>query len=309
MQARVLAVLIALISSSAFAQTPASSFLTTPLGHEVTAHVGGYNYVEPGALKISIHGVKVGGGYTGAWSLSPRHWFVKADARGSVGSASYDGWCAPYLITPDSTSPNGYAFDIGDYSPCSESGDRDWYLEGRALFGKDFVGGKWGVSPETGLGIRHLSNGVEGVPGFRKDNYLYVPFGMTARTRLTSHSGLSLNVEYDQLLRGWQNTYESKLGGGIISATSTAPAFTIVGFSDLGFTQHQGWALRASAKYQVNRRWSIEPSYVHWHVSDSPVSVGTVTFTVNGVTAHQQFGALEPNNYTNDFVVKLGYRF
>ena len=323
MKARVLAVILALASSSAFAQTPASSstsshppqgaepgaWLITPIGHEVTIHIGGYNYVEPGDLSISIHGVKVGGGYTGTWALNPRHWFVKADTHGSAGHTTYDGWCAPYLITPDSTSPNGYFLDLGEYSPCNESGDRDWYLEGRVLFGKDFVGRKWGVSPETGLGIRHLSNGITGVPGFRTDDYLYIPIGVTARTRLTPHSGLSMNVEYDQLLRGWQHTHESQLGGGIVPATDTAPAFTIVSFSDLEFTQHQGWALRASAKYQMNSRWSIEPSYVYWHVSDSPVSRGTVTFTVNDVTAEEPFGALEPVNYTNEFVVKLGYRF
>ena len=307
LKARVLAVLIALISSSAFAQDPAA--LLTPLGHEVTVQIGGYNYVEPGDLKISIHGAKVGGGYTGTWALNRRHWFVTGDARGAAGRTTYDGWCAPYLITPDSTSPNGYALDIGEYSPCSESGDRDWYLEGRALFGKDFVGGKWGVSPETGLGVRHLSNGIEGIPGFRTDDYLYIPFGLTARTRLSSHSTLSMNLEYDQLLRGWQNTHESQLGGGILSATATAPAFTIEGLSDIAFVQHQGWALRASAKYQVNRRWSIEPSYVYWHVTDSPVSAGTATFTVNGVTVDQQFGALEPENHTSEFLVKLGWRF
>jgi hypothetical protein len=323
MKARVLAILIGLISSSAFAQTPAAgstssrppqgpeptALLTTPIGHELTVHVGAYDYVEPGNLKISIHGAKVGGGYTGAWTLSRRHWFVKADARGSAGRTSYDGWCAPYLITPDSTSPNGYAFDIGEYSPCSESGDRDWYLEGRTLIGKDFVGRKWGVSPETGLGVRHLSNGIAGIPGFRTDEYLYVPFGLTARTGLTAHTALSMNIEYDQLLHGWQNTHESQLGSGTVPATATAPAFTIEAFSDLGFAQHPGWALRASAKYQVNKTWSIEPSYVYWHVSDSPVSAGTVTFTVNGVTVDQQFGAREPENYTHEFVVKLGWRF
>src|SRR5262245_4690831 len=135
MKAHVLAViLVALVSSSTFAQTPASSstashplqsaepgtWLTTPIGHEVTIHIGGYNYVEPGDLSISIHGVKVGGGYTGTWALSQRHWFVKADAHGSAGHTAYDGWCAPYLITPDSTSANGYFLDLGEYSPCNE---------------------------------------------------------------------------------------------------------------------------------------------------------------------------------------------
>ena len=319
MKARVLALLIGLISSSAFAQTPAPKSTSsrppqgaepaTPVGHEVTIHIGGYDYVEPGDLKISIHGAKFGGGYIGTWALNPRHWFVKIDARGTAGRTTYDGWCAPYLITPDNTSPNGYFLDLGEYSPCSESGDRDWYLEGRALFGKDFVGRKWAVSPETGLGVRHLSNGIAGVPGFRTDDYLYVPFGVTARTKLASHSALSLNFEYDQLLRGWQNTYHSELGGGIVPATATAPAFTIVSFSDIEFAQHQGWALRTGAKYQVNGRWSIEPSYVYWHVNDSPVSPATVTFAVNGVTATEQFSAREPRNYTNEFVVKLGFHF
>ena len=76
------AVVIALISSVAFAQTPGATSaaaqppgeavetsLATPPGHEVTVSVGGYTYKEPGALSISIHGPKIGGGYTGTLSL------------------------------------------------------------------------------------------------------------------------------------------------------------------------------------------------------------------------------------------------
>src|SRR5438874_6021715 len=47
----------ALISSQAFSQTDAS--LATPTGHELNASVGSYTYTEPGAQRISIHGVKV----------------------------------------------------------------------------------------------------------------------------------------------------------------------------------------------------------------------------------------------------------
>jgi len=32
------------------------------------------------------------------------------------------------------------------------------------------------------VGVRHLSNGLTGLTGYRTDNYLYVPFGLTART-------------------------------------------------------------------------------------------------------------------------------
>jgi hypothetical protein len=296
---------LALLPSGVFAQA-----LATPTGHEVSVTVSGYNYVEPGPLKISIHGPKFGGEYLGTLPLDRnRHWFAQADVRGTIGRAAYDGWCAPWLITPNSASPNGYELDLGDYSPCNETGDRDWYVEARGLAGKDLIGGTWGLSPFAGLGVRHLSNGTTGAPGFRTDTYLYPPLGVTARTMIASDRALSVTVEFDPLIRGWQQTRESKLGGGVVPATATAPEFTIEGLSDVSFTQHSGWALRASASYPVTRTWSIEPYYIHWRVGDSPVNDTTATFTVNGVTASEQLGFYEPFNTTNEFGVRVGVRF
>ena len=127
------------------------------------------------------------------------------------------------------------------------------------------------------MGLRHLSNGTTGIPGYRTDDYLYLPFGITARTRVASRSALSFTFEYDFLIHGWQTTRQSELGSGQVPATATAPAFTIDGFTDFSFAQHRGWALRASAKYQVTSRWSVEPYYIYWNVSASPVSYDTVT--------------------------------
>jgi hypothetical protein len=313
---------VALLSITAAAQTPGTpppsaqrhesaddSILATPIGNEVNVSFGGYRYTEPGDQSISIHGPKFGGGYTGTLSLNKRRrWFAQTDVRGMFGSTTYDGWCSPYIISPDSTSPNGYALDIGDASPCSESGDKDWYGEARGLIGKDFIGRTWGVAPDIGLGFRHLSNGITGVGGYRTDNYLYLPLGVTARTRAAARA-LSFNVEYDRLLHGWQKTRDSDLGGGDIPPTATAPGFTIDGFTDISFDQHDGWGLRASGKYQVTRHWSIEPSFIHWSIDASPVNYEIATFTVNGVTAQQQVGAYEPVNTTNEFAVKLGFRF
>jgi hypothetical protein len=323
---RLLAVgIVALIPSEAFAQRSESrsissaqprdaasvdASLATPTGHDVDVSVGSYTYSEPGAQRISIQGIKIGGGYTGTVSLDRRrHWFAQADVRSTIGNVTYDGWCSPWLIVPDSGSPNGYALDLGDASPCSETGDKDWYLEGRGLVGKDFIGDKWGFAPFTGLGLRHLSNGTNGTGGYRTDDYLYAPFGLTTRTNVASGHALSLTLEYDRLLHGWQKTRDSKLGGGIVPATTTAPEFTIDGFSDISFAQHSGWAVRASGKYQVTRSWSVEPYYIRWSVSDSPVNYGTATYTVNNVTAREQLGAYEPFNTTNEFGVKLGVHF
>jgi hypothetical protein len=303
-------------SATLSAQTPtapasaSSQRLATPTGHEVNVSVGSYTYVEPNDLRISIHGPKLGGEYTGTVSLDKRqHWFAQADVRGTIGNVTYTGWCSPWLITPSSASPNGYELDVGDASACSETGDKDWYLEGRTLVGKDLIGHTRALSPFTGLGFRHLSNGTTGTASYRTDNYLYLPLGATARTEVASHRVLSVNLEYDRLIHGSQKTRNSQLGGGYVSATTTAPAFTIDGLTDVSFAQHRGWALRASAKYQVTMRWSVEPYYIRWSVSTSPVNSETVAFTVNNVTAHEQLGAYEPSNFTNEFGVKLGLHF
>ena len=303
-----LAGVAALISSQAFAQNDAS--LATPTGDEVSISGGSYTYTEPRTQRIAIHGLKVGGQYTYTLSLSKRrHWFAQTDVRGTIGNVTYTGWCSPFLITPNSASPNGYELDFGHASPCSEPGDRDWYLEARVLAGKDLVGPTRAWSPYGGLGVRHLSNGTAGAVGYRSDEYLYLPVGMRARTRLASHGALSVNLEFDRLLHGWQTTRGSKLGGGEVPATATAPAFAIDGFTDVSFSQSGGWALRASAKYQVTRHWSVEPYYVHWNVSPSPANDQTVTFTVNHVTAREQISFYEPLNTTDEFGVKWGFHF
>lgn len=302
---------IALIPFPVFAQTSgaqAGAPTTLPV-QEVTVGVGGYNYVEPGDTSISIHGAKFVGEYTGIFLLDSRkRWFARTNFRVHFGSTNYDGWCGPWQITPDSSSPNGYLLDIGDYSPCQDTGNRDWYVEGRALVGRDFAGQRWTWSPEAGLGVRQLSNSIAGVYGYRTDTYLYLPLGLMARTAIGSQRVLSLNFEYDQLIRGWQTTYESKLGGGDVDATATEPAFTINGFTDVSFAQHSGRALRASAKFEMHRRWSVEPYWIYWNVGDSDVDYTTATFTVNGISAQQQAGFYEPRNTTNELGVKLTFR-
>src|SRR3954452_19804119 len=182
-----LAAAVVLAASQAVAQT-ADPNLATPVGTDVSVSLGSYTYTEPGTTAISIHGLKVGGDFTGTLAMSQRHhWFFQTNGRAMIGATKYTGWCSPFFIRPASGSPNGYALDIGNPSPCTESGDKDWYVEGRALAGKDFIGGKWGWSPDAGLGIRHLSNGTTGVAGYRTDDYLYLPVGITARTVASHH--------------------------------------------------------------------------------------------------------------------------
>jgi hypothetical protein len=300
-----------LLCAMALGLTPLPAFAQsvdgTPAGHRLNVSVSHYRYVEPGPT-ISISGAKIGGEYVGTIQLNQhRRWFAQADVIGNGGSAAYEGFCSPWLIRPNSSSQNGYELGFGQQSACSESGSIDWYVDGRGLIGKDFLRQRWAFSPYSGLAVRYLSNGVTGNAGFRTDKYLYVPLGVTAHTAVASHR-VSVSLEYDHLIRGWQTTRNSKLGGGEIPATPTAPAFVIDGITDVSFVQHGGWAARVSAKYDLTNRWSVEPYYVRWSVDSSPVNFETATFTVSRVSARQQLGFYEPFNTTNEFGIKLGMR-
>jgi len=286
--------------------------LATRTGSEINVSAQHYNYTEPlgSEIDVKMTAPKVGAEYTGTVALGEkRAWFAQLNARGTGFITNYNGSCRPWQIEPDTTSPNGYKLTLGATSPCSEGNDPDFYIEGRAIIGKDLVGSRWGASPFTGLGVRHLSNGTTGNFNFRTDEYLYIPLGLTLRRSTSSGRIVAFNIEYDQLLRGWQKTRESVLRGGIVPATSTAPQFTIGDFKDLSFKQDSGWALRASASLQLNRRFSIEPYYTRWRVADSPTAEGSVAYTVNNITARRIINYYEPLNFTNELGVKVAMHF
>lgn len=308
-----LAGLLALTCSTAFAQTPTTpraAVLTTRTGHDVNVSVQHYDYTEPMDIDVSIHGPKFGAEYTGTFSLSERrHWFAQVNLRATGVTANYDGSCRPWQIVPSSTTANGYRLTLGAASKCSDTGNADWYVDGRALIGKDVVGRTASISPFTGVGVRHLSNGTTGNFNYRTQEYLYIPVGATLRTTAIAERVLGITVEYDYMLRGWNTTRNSLLGGGTVPATSTTPAFTIGDFTDFSFIQKHGWGLRASAAYQLSRAWSVEPYYQRWRLSDSPTDEGSVAYAVNGITARQTLNAYEPVNVTNEYGVKIGWRF
>jgi hypothetical protein len=314
----VLSSVIVVSSSAAFAQTPATppppapaNPLGTRAGHELTVSVQQYEYVEPLEIDVRMHGLKFGLEYTGTFSVgAARRWFVQLNARATGFMVDYDGSCRPWQIVPSQASPNGYRLTVGSPSPCAEDNDPDGYGDARALVGRDFGGREsWGISPFAGVGFRHLSNGTTGNFNYRTQEYLYVPLGVTARTRVRATHTIGFTIEYDRLIRGWNKTRNSLFGAGTVPATETTPELILSDFSDLTFKQTDGWALRASAAYDLTPRWSIEPYYVRWQVDDSPLNAGSIAFTVNGITARQSLNYLEPHNFTNEFGVKVGFRF
>ena len=53
--------LVTVTAGNAAAQTPDDASVATRTGHEVGVSAGHYTYFEPGTLRISIHGARLGG--------------------------------------------------------------------------------------------------------------------------------------------------------------------------------------------------------------------------------------------------------
>ena len=126
------------------------STLNTQAGYNIGVSSSYYQYKEPGL--ISLKGGKIGFDLH-ATKVFQSNLFIRGDLRYALGLVDY------------SSNSTG-----------SATGEPDWYIEVRSLFGKD-----WGInenvvlSPYMGLGYRYLFNDARGVTstgygGYRRES-------------------------------------------------------------------------------------------------------------------------------------------
>lgn len=241
--------------------------LASQTGIELGGQISNYRYQEGPNI---MHETGIKGGITATATKSlDSGFFVAADTR--------------------------FAFSANDYSsPHSgtKSGIPDFLGEIRLFGGKDFVFDKFALSPYAGLAYRNLYNDSRGVfssgaNGYRRDSqYFYMPIGITARFRITEASRISTNLEYDQLIEGWQKSYLS-------DANSILP--------NPSNGQYGGYGLRGSTMYERSS-WSIGPFFNYWNINQSATNCGLVF----GVFP---FCGVEPHNQTIEYGLQARYRF
>ncbi len=191
-----------------------------------------------------------------------------------------------------------YAFGTVDYNSNdtgSASGEPDWYIEGRALFGKDWEINNAVLSPYTGLGYRYLFNDGRGTScvgstcyfGYRREsNYIYLPVGIIHRRAMTGPARLESTLEYDFLLSGVQVSRLSDGGAG---------------YSDVTNNQNSGYGLRLSVMYQKSN-WTIGPYLNYWNIGESDIAV------VYRYGVPDSLG-VEPKNNTVELGLKASQQF
>jgi hypothetical protein len=252
--------------------TPAhaeSTDLETQAGNDIGLSLSSYQYQEPGIM--SLKGAKMGLDlHVVRVSEGDGRLIFRGDLRFAAGTVDYNS-----------------------VSTGSASGEPDWYIEARALVGKDWAINDAVISPYTGLGYRYLFNDGRGITstghgGYRRQsNYLYLPIGIIHRIALKDQARLESTLEYDDLLTGTQISSLSDVGGG---------------YSDVTNNQSSGYGLRLSAMYQKNK-WAIGPYVYYWNIGQSDI----VPEIQNGVPTG--YGLVEPKNNTVEFGLKASQQF
>lgn len=246
----------------------------TETGIEVGGQFGRYFYKEPNItqiggqdISISLKGFKYGltGAFTGKIS---DNWFVKADTRFTYGTVEYNGF-------------------LGNGTPITTKNEEEYLGEIRAMAGYDFVFDRWVIAPSLGLGYRYFSSdqGGENIGGYgRVNNLLFFPVAVEPRVQLNNGDRLALYLEYDQVIRGWQQSEFGDVNPGDPTLLNN---------------QMGGYGFRSNLWYQRGK-WAFGPYVNYWNIDRSNVDCGTGEInTICGV---------EPHNYTLDYGIQVKFR-
>lgn len=248
--------------------------LKTETGNEVSLMLSSYNYSEPN-LGVTIKANQVGIEYERTQKIN-EDIFLKGDLLYNYGTnTSYNG--------------SGVQNNVPNY-----------YYEIRGLVGHDFDSENYVISPYLGLGYRFLSNDDRGqtstgAAGYRREiSYLYIPLGLIHRFNIDETSKLESKVEYDYLIQGKVNSYVS----------DTIGYNNITYYPDVTNTQTSGFGIRLSTSYQFDN-FSITPYLNYWFVQNSDILYG---YAIIGGTKYSG-GVFEPTNRTNEYGIKVSYKF
>jgi hypothetical protein len=257
----------------ALADEPAEFTLKTQSLNELSLTVSSYHYNEP-SLNVKMDGTNIGAGYLGSYSFG-NDWFVLGSIDYNYGPVSYSG-------------------------TGTQSGIPQYYYNLKAGVGYDFAFNSFALSPYIGIGYRLLSQTwgntttSTGAQGYdRQSTYNYIPIGLTHRFAVSEKGKVETTLEYDYLISGNQFSALSSLNGGAVS-----------GLSDSNNQQNTGYGINLTVMYKEGD-WGVGPYYKYWNISQSNTNYSNAT--VNGVPV--RYSVYEPANNTNEFGLKVSYRF
>jgi hypothetical protein len=251
---------------------------------EIGPEIYSFKYEEPGLMD------EEGIFYGGAFAYTYREWIPKSSGQSSSYSkkkrmARLEGRIAFGDVDYDGGIVN---LETSETIPYTIQGIDDLALEGRLLFGADWLGDNTLNTLYLGLGYRYLNDDPSFDPFFyeRESQYYYIPIGYEIDTNLRAGWSLAGRVEFDYLLWGVQNSHLSDVA-------SSNP--------DFENDQDSGYGCRASIRFQyksTNMNFAIEPFIRYWDIDKSEVT-------------YRYYPLLfwEPKNKTTELGIQLIWMF
>lgn len=199
---------------------------------------------------------------------------------------------------------DGYFVDIyGNGTPAQMYDEKDYYMEAALKIGRYYtLSDAMKLWPYLGIGWRSLRNGEDGCVDLgggvcgetyqRTSTYIYMPIGLKWETNFGSAVKLSLNGQFDWLLRGNQSSHTTML------ANST-------NFSN---KQDKGYGVRASAKLETNfgkMGVFVEPFWRYWKIQNSAEEW---IYDMSDPTEPSGY-VIEPFNITREYGIRAGITF
>lgn len=257
----------------------------------VAVEFSDYGYKEPhmkGPIRNYGKMKGVSAKYT-SWDLFGSYFsnmedtFITLEGIYMSGKVDYDGWLQ-----------NSY----GDIVGKAKSEDiNDWYVDARFLAGQRYhFSDSWYADPYIGIAYRYLRDEGQKKSEYaylRESNYLYMPIGFNLGWQVGGGFNLTLNSEFDVLLKGRQQSGPTKAGEA-------------QGFGDTIHDQSQGWGVRFSLKVEQEiGQVAIfaEPFFRYWKIQNSDIG-----FSVSEQLMQYQ-ASIEPFNITREYGIKAGIRF
>jgi hypothetical protein len=202
---------------------PSTLPLTTRAGLNIGVQGSHYEYNE----SIGVHetGYKIGFLGSGTATFGDKM-FATVDFRYALGQVDYSSGSGKLGGVPDNL----------------------WEIRG--IIGRDFTyRDLYDVSPYVGFGYRNLYDDLRGTTDLgahgyqRTNNRMYIPLGVTPRVRIDGDSRLAMNIEYDFLIHGEQESDLSDAGFGDPNVLNQ---------------QSSGYGLRGELMWE-QADWSIGP--------------------------------------------------
>ncbi|MBU0468839.1 MAG: hypothetical protein KKD07_00705 [Candidatus Omnitrophica bacterium] len=186
-------------------------------------------------------------------------------------------------------------------------GVKNYIVETRGLFGREYSKGYFDVLLYSGFGYRYRSDkdkpfltpingeGQRYYTSNTESTYFYLPLGFELLQRTKRDWGFALKGEYDMLLVG-----QTSDGKGSVNKYLPADEQ----WTDNSYNQHNGFALKTSVEIIKKNReldFVFEPYFEYWNISMSETAHGLE----DGVEVNTDRGT----PYTMEAGIKMGVQF